>query len=520
MDDKEFDKLTQALKEDRQEHPEDYQIKNESHIMISTLYEAFLLSHNEYWEENKSKLDLVSPIIETVKGKLANPDKKEVDDLIKAIKNIESGLKDIGWNGYTTEYIPTLPQKTIKYPNEAFTEDITNRITEAIPETVAEGNNGKLIINPKWNNRGSTVRVDLRGISYLYWIIEGKPADIRTFYFKKIEELEAISKHDPASIIILENQIQQEYIKIYDNQIREIDNIIKKINDIINEGIKNSGKEQNKEYYKQNEASNALQAINSKDKRKAREQETTTKCISKNGFELQFKNTDMLNSFDSFTRKFLIYGDTNLTNINDNKQNDQINDNIVFSLSEFAERLGLKNIEDVKDRLQKTIKLLRTSIEYKCIDPKSKKWSGWGITSIILSGEIDSKNDLVKIQYDRNYIKAIIKEGHLTTYPPQIFKLDDEKNPESFSLFLKINNHQRMNGKKPNKNIIAVKTLIDITVSKNDRNYKKRIIEPFERDLNALNEFFKWEYSYKGEKIENPSFSLFKELNIKVINNE
>jgi hypothetical protein len=68
-----------------------------------------------------------------------------------------------------------------------------------------------------------------------------------------------------------------------------------------------------------------------------------------------------------------------------------------------------------------------------------------------------------------------------------------------------------MNIGKPNEDTISVQTLIDACpnyptyekIMKEDRAISRRIIEPFERDLNALSPSISWEYQGLNESPRN-----------------
>ena len=83
-----------------------------------------------------------------------------------------------------------------------------------------------------------------------------------------------------------------------------------------------------------------------------------------------------------------------------------------------------------------------------------------------------------------------------------------------------------------NENIISVATLLNSTrsiptkemVEDLNRNTVARIIEPFERDMNALQEIFDWHYCHPhsggkeltDEELENLDFDTFSKLMIKI----
>ena len=79
-------------------------------------------------------------------------------------------------------------------------------------------------------------------------------------------------------------------------------------------------------------------------------------------------------------------------------------------------------------------------------------------------------------------------------------------NPNSYNFLRKLMTHKNMNCGKANEDIVSVRTLLDAcpyipeyaTVMESDRAVKKRIIEPFERDMNALKKTLTWCYCHSG----------------------
>lgn len=87
-----------------------------------------------------------------------------------------------------------------------------------------------------------------------------------------------------------------------------------------------------------------------------------------------------------------------------------------------------------------------------------------------------------------------------------MFRLNGKRNPNSFYFLRRIVEKQTNERRKKNDGIIAVKTLLTATpnlpsyekVMETDRHVKQRIIEPFERDMNALSEVVSWEYCHSN----------------------
>jgi len=75
-------------------------------------------------------------------------------------------------------------------------------------------------------------------------------------------------------------------------------------------------------------------------------------------------------------------------------------------------------------------------------------------------------------------------------------------NPWKYWLARKISEHRAMNAGKTNENIIGVKTLIDACPNypkyEEVKHVTRLIIEPFERDLNALTPTISWKYQKGG----------------------
>ena len=103
-------------------------------------------------------------------------------------------------------------------------------------------------------------------------------------------------------------------------------------------------------------------------------------------------------------------------------------------------------------------------------------------------------------------------------YPPQLYALNNKRNPNSFYFLRKIAEHKNMNVGKKNEDTISVKTLLSASpylpaykkVMATDRHLDTRIINPFERDMDALADTLKWEYCHRnGEPLSNEELSKF-----------
>ena len=111
----------------------------------------------------------------------------------------------------------------------------------------------------------------------------------------------------------------------------------------------------------------------------------------------------------------------------------------------------------------------------------------------------------------------------------KLWKVNGKLNPNAYAFGFKLFAHHNMNIAKPNANRISVSTLLDVApsipryeeVAHSDRHFDKRIIAPFERDLDALVDFEilkSWEYCnakgepLTGEQIDIKNYDVFSQL--------
>ena len=85
--------------------------------------------------------------------------------------------------------------------------------------------------------------------------------------------------------------------------------------------------------------------------------------------------------------------------------------------------------------------------------------------------------------------------------------IDDRYNKSSYYFLTRLSEHVNMNCFKSNRDIISVQTLLNATPEiptydevERGRHYRQQIIEPFERDMNALEKIgaIKWEYCHSN----------------------
>jgi hypothetical protein len=144
---------------------------------------------------------------------------------------------------------------------------------------------------------------------------------------------------------------------------------------------------------------------------------------------------------------------------------------------------------------------------------------------------IDSKGirkGVINVSFGTTFYNILL--GYpIMPYPAQLWTLNSKRNPNSFYLLRKIAEHKNMNVGKKNEDIIAAKTLLAVApnlpsykeVMATDRAVNRRIIEAFERDMDALEDTLTWTYCHSNnspltdEELASLSYDTFISLLIK-----
>lgn len=200
---------------------------------------------------------------------------------------------------------------------------------------------------------------------------------------------------------------------------------------------------------------------------------------------------------------------------------------VIIPLSAYMERRGLKDRKEAKNQVKADLEVLRqASITGE--EKRGKNISSYSFVNIADSGEIRRNGDIV-FTFGNTFYQMLL--GYpIMPYPAQLQTLNNKRNPNSYYLLRKIAEHKNMNIGKKNEDIIAVKTLLGVApfipsydeVMSGDRAVNRKIIEPFERDMDALKDTLNWEYCHSnGEaltdaELQNMSYDFFETLLVKL----
>lgn len=201
---------------------------------------------------------------------------------------------------------------------------------------------------------------------------------------------------------------------------------------------------------------------------------------------------------------------------------------ITLPLKKYMELRGLNNELSARRQVDEDLAtLFSTSISFK-EKLKEKKSRDYFDMRLVIDKGI--KKGVIYCTFHPDFYELMM--GYrVMPMAKKALALDDRYNKSSYYFLTKLSEHMNMNYFKPNRDIISVQTLLDATpeiptyneVAKNGRHYARYIIDPFERDMDALEKIgaIKWEYCHSNglaltdDELHDMSYEIFSKLLIK-----
>ena len=249
----------------------------------------------------------------------------------------------------------------------------------------------------------------------------------------------------------------------------------------------------------------------------------TNKAIFRKGeITLEIPNYDKIRGLKTSTQQLLDIICINLT------ESGAKSPTVSFPLEEYMAKRGLKDRKEARNQIKADLELLQQA-NIKAEQRKRGNTVYYEFINIADSGKIE--NGYITFTFGTSFYNMLLSYP-VMPYPAKLLQINGNKNPNSSPFGRKIAEHKNMNVGKPNENIIAVKTLLEVSklptyeeVMKGNKNVTNRIITPFERDLDALADIFKWHYCHtNGSPLSDnelpPNYETFKELLIFIEWNE
>ena len=283
---------------------------------------------------------------------------------------------------------------------------------------------------------------------------------------------------------------------------------------------------------RQGQATNRLTKINARkrDNLKLDILSQSVKILADENFAIEIKNfpksgelkNSTLQLLDALTLKFT--------------ETDAKSRCINLSLHEYMNMRGIKNEKTAREQVKIDLEILyNLSLHYK--EKRHGKFTGTFIDVRLIDKKGVIKNSVIGLRITPEFY-ALLQTYNIMPYPIRLLALNNQANPHSYYFGRKITEHKNMNYFQPNADIISVETLLKSSpvmpaldeVSKNGQHYIQQIITPFERDMNALDEIFMWEYCHSngtplseqdfdilyGQDKNNPSYQFFITLLVKI----
>lgn len=164
-------------------------------------------------------------------------------------------------------------------------------------------------------------------------------------------------------------------------------------------------------------------------------------------------------------------------------------------LKDYMNLRGIKHEEKARKQIEEDIELLKR-VEFKFKDTK-RNW----VHVSIYGGVAGIQRGVIIFRFTPEFF-ALIPKDRYAYLPIEYFQTNDKRNPHTAYFIKKIALHKRMNLGKPNEDIISVKSLLEASPlfpkgeeleEKAKRHFTQLILEPFERDMDAI-KTFKWHY--------------------------
>ena len=203
---------------------------------------------------------------------------------------------------------------------------------------------------------------------------------------------------------------------------------------------------------------------------------------------------------------------------------------VTISIQDFMKLRGLKDRKTAEEQVKEDLATLYSlSVSFR--QKEEKKIVAYDDIRIIQGKGQALKNGIIRVKFGDDFFNAM-QSYHIMPMPPAFLALNDRHNPNSYHLGRKIALHKNMNYWKANADLISINTLLEACPNlrtheevhkEGNYKYKEKIIAPFERDMNALEEtgIFTWEYCHSnGMPLSNEelemNYEIFKKLLVKI----
>lgn len=170
-------------------------------------------------------------------------------------------------------------------------------------------------------------------------------------------------------------------------------------------------------------------------------------------------------------------------------------------ITEYMKLCELKNSGEVRKQVRADLNtLFNMRVSFRKSSNRERS-----LEDIKICSDVNIKNNVIIFTFSDEFF-YVMKTMPVMPYPEKLFRINLKKNPNSYYLLKKIAEHKKMNYFKKNADTLSVRILLECTpelpayedVVNTDRAVSRRIIEPFERDMNELSDVLIWEYCHSN----------------------
>lgn len=168
-------------------------------------------------------------------------------------------------------------------------------------------------------------------------------------------------------------------------------------------------------------------------------------------------------------------------------------DEVTIPIRDFMSLRGLSERKSAVESVRDDISTLTSAkIDFKPNAGKSLN------LNILKDGEVHYGT--LKARFTEEF-SELLKDGKYSRtfpLPSEIFRVNGNSNPNSYSMMRKIAEHKNINYRKSNADILSVRALLEVSprlnVNATNKCQRHRVRNSFERDLNIFSPVFSWNY--------------------------
>lgn len=275
---------------------------------------------------------------------------------------------------------------------------------------------------------------------------------------------------------------------------------------------------------------NALSKVGRLDKKKPEVNLNDRAVISEDRLTLFIdRYSELTSTLKSSTVKLLQAGVLQLTYNNSYRQTtpETVRSVAEFTLDEYMALRGLKDRKEARKQIQSDLEVL-FNLSIGWMENTGAGEKAFDMMRVCYRTSL-SRGGTITMAFSPELANYLVNAYEMKL-PELYWRLSDKRNPNSSPLLWKISLLKKQNRGHASEDVISIRTLLENApdipsfdeVQASDRAFTRRIIDPLERDLNALSSVLSWEYCnakrtpLTKKQLERFSYAMFIECYIRI----